>query len=226
MAALALLYPDQKVLHVYARLVFYGTEATHTAARVIVEEINRMYNAPEAVVEIAGVPYRVFFIVEYALLANEATAQFISSNKDFRNNFIRLEKANYITRSFMGFGLGDNVGHWILTDQLGISTTAAHEFGHSLGLDHPAHPDFRGSGAPPPIMAPRGSLVDPCYQWEPTALPGQTGGTMKPIHRRVTVEEIHQIVAQLHFEPDGTANVGRLTNIQFDAIGQPVYGVA
>lgn len=226
MAALAILYPDQKAVHISARLVFYGSEATHEVARSIVEEINRMYNEPKAEVRIAGKSYRVFFIIEYALLPLEEVFRLIPHNVDFRNNFIRLEKENMITRSFMGFGLGENVGHWIVTDQLGTSTTAAHEFGHGLGLDHPARLDYRGSNAPPPIMAPRGTLVDPHYQWEPTAKAGEVGGTMKPIHRRVSREEIEQIVANLAFSTDGTALVGGLSNIAFDEVGRPASAVA
>ena len=221
MAATALLLPDQNVLQIYARLVFYGSEATDEVALAIVEEINRMYNEPEAVVSVAGQPYRVYFVVEYALLTLEDAARLIAANDDFRNNFIRLEKENVITRSFMGFGLGDNAGHWIVSDQLGHSTTAAHEFGHGLGLDHPARFDYRGSGAPPPIMAPRGTLVDAQYQWDPKAKAGEVGGTMKPIHRRVSIAEIEQIVQNLTFQPDGQALLGRLSNNTFDILGRP-----
>ncbi len=221
MAALATLHPDRKVVHISARLIFYGSEATHESARIIVQEINRMYNEPQASVRIDGELYLVFFIIEYALLTLEETLRLIPTNVDFRNNFIRLEKENVITRSFMGFGLGENVGHWIVTDQLGTSTTAAHEFGHGLGLDHPTRLDYRGSGTPPPIMAPRGTLVDPPYQWDPKAKAGEVGGTMKPIHRRVSVQEIEEIVANLDFGTDGTALVGGLSNVAFDEIGRP-----
>ena len=226
MAATALLLPDQNVLQIYARLVFYGSEATDEAAQAIVEEINRMYNEPEAVVTVAGQSCRVHFIIEYALLPLAESAQLIAANKDYRNNFIRLEKENIITRSFMGFGLGDNAGHWIVSDQLGHSTTAAHEFGHGLGLDHPARFDYRGSGSPPPIMAPRGTLVDAKYQWDPKAKAGEVGGTMKPMHRRVSVEEIEQIVRNLTFQPDGQALLGRLSNNIFDELGRPENAVA
>ncbi|MPR33952.1 hypothetical protein [Salmonirosea aquatica] len=150
MAAIASLDAFQKEVQIQARLVFYGSEATDEAARAIVEEINRMYNEPQAVVTIAGLPCRVYFVIEYALLQLEESAVLIATNDDFRNNFIRLEKENIITRSFMGFGLGDNAGHWIVSDHLGHSTTAAHEFGHGLGLDHPTRLDFRGTGTPPP----------------------------------------------------------------------------
>ena len=220
MAATAQLDPTQSTLHIQARLVFYGSEATPEAARAIVQEINRMYNEPEAEVLVEGKKYRVYFVIEYALLTMAEAADFIAQNKNYLNNFIRLEKENIVTRSFMGFGLGDNVGHWIVSDQLGQSTTAAHEFGHGLGLDHPARLDYRGSSSPPPIMAPRGTLVDAKYQWEPDAKAGEVGGTMKPIHRRVTVGEIQQIVDNLVFRPDGSTQLGRLSNITFDEVGR------
>ncbi len=221
MAATALLLPDLEEIHIRARLVFYGEEASHTVAQAIIAEINRMYNEPQAVVQVGNGKRRAVFVIEYALLDPAESERFIHGNQDYLNNFIRLEKENLVTRSFMGFGLGDNVGHWIVSDQLGHSTTAAHEFGHGLGLDHPARLDYRGSGSPPPIMAPRGTLVDPQFQWEPQAKAGEVGGTMNPIHRRVAVDEIQQIVDNLTFRPDGTASVGRLTNILFDKSGHP-----
>lgn len=221
MAAIALLDTQQKEIHIHARLVLYGSEASHDHGQAIVEEINRMYNEPHEKVQFRGEPYQVFFVVEYALLSLEETKAYIANNIDFQNNFIRLEKENIITRSFMGFGLGDNVGHWIVTDQLGTSTTAAHEFGHGLGLDHPTRLDYRGSASPPPIMAPRGTLVDAQYQWEPNAKAGDIGGTMKPIHRRVSTEEIQLIVNSLVFGPDNTALIGRISNVAFDHIGLP-----
>jgi hypothetical protein len=221
MAAIAILLPSQRAVHIQARLVFYGSEATHELAQAIVQEINRMYNEPQAEVLAAGKRYRVCFIIEYALLTLDEAFRLIPANSDFRNNFIRLEKENIITRSFMGFGLGENAGHWIVTDQLGTSTTAAHEFGHSLGLDHPTRLDYRGSNAPPPIMAPRGTLVDPPYQWEPAARAGEIGGTMKPVHRKVSVAEIRLIAENLAFGPDDKALVGHLSNITFDEAGRP-----
>ena len=220
MAATALLLSKQNILQIQARLVFYGSEATPEAAQAIVQEINRMYNEPEAEVMVAEKPYRVWFVIEYALLSLEESVRLIVINEDHQNNFIRLEKENIITRSFMGFGLGDNAGHWIVSDQLGQSTTAAHEFGHGLGLDHPARLDYRGSGSPPPIMAPRGTLVDPPYQWEPAAKAGERDGTMNPMYRRVSVEEIEQIVRNLTFQPDGRALLGRLSNNFFDEMGR------
>ena len=221
MAATAHFDHKQKTIQIQARLVFYGSEATPETALAIVEEINRMYNEPEAEVKVGKESYRVFFITEYALLTTEEATRLIAQNDDFQNNFVRLEKENIVTRSFMGFGLGDNVGHWIVSDQLGQSTTAAHEFGHGLGLDHPTRLDYRGSGSPPPIMAPRGTIVDAQYQWETSAQAGEVGGTMKPFHRRVTVAEIQQIVENIKIRPDKSGYLGRLSNIIFDVMGRP-----
>ncbi len=221
MAAIAHFDSQMKTIQIQARLVFYGSEATSEAALPIVEEINRMYNEPKAEVKVGSESYRVFFVIEYTLLSTNETVQFIAQNDDFQNNFIRLEKENIVTRSFMGFGLGDNVGHWIVSDQLGKSTTAAHEFGHGMGLDHPTRLDYRGSGSPPPIMAPRGTIVDARYQWEPAAKAGEKGGTMNPYHRRVTAEEIQLIVENIAVRPDKSAYLGRLSNITFDEVGRP-----
>lgn len=221
MAATAHLDTNQKTIQIQARLIFYGSEATPEAAQAIVEEINRMYNEPHAEVKVGNETYRVFFVIEYALLMTDEAPRLIAQNDDFKNNFIRLEKENIVTRSFMGFGLGDNVGHWIVSDQLGLSTTAAHEFGHGLGLNHPSRLDYRGSGSPPPIMAPRGTIVDAQYQWEPSAQAGEVGGTMKPFHRRVTVGEIQQIVENITIRSDKSAYLGKLSNIVFDEMGRP-----
>ncbi len=68
MAATALLIPDQEEVHIRARLVFYGEEASEIIARAIVAEINRMYNEPQAVVQVAGEARRAVFVIEYALL--------------------------------------------------------------------------------------------------------------------------------------------------------------
>ncbi len=60
----------------------------------------------------------------------------VLTNTNFDNNFIRMEK-NIAQRSMMSFGLGYNSGHWHITDHLGDSTTASHEFRHAQGLPHP-----------------------------------------------------------------------------------------
>lgn len=226
MSAIATLLSHQNEIQISARLYFYGSEATDELAAKIVQEINTMYNEANAQIMVAGRSFQVRFEVEYALIFGDELVQLAVNNRDYRNNFIRLEKQNTTTRSFMGFGLGDNAGHWITSDQLGVSTTAAHEFGHSLGLDHPLQTDFRGSDAPPPIMAPRGTWVLPHYQWNPLVAAGEYGGTMNPIHRKVSVAEIQEVLANARFSPEGVALIGQPTNALLDEMGGLIQWLA
>lgn len=220
-AIIELSIPDGQI-KISACLLLYGSEASHDIGAQIIEEINSMYNAPAAKTTVLNQEMQVVFDISYELISTSKAARIASMNNDYRYNFIRIESENQIRRSFMGFGLGDNSGHWLTTDQLGTSTTAAHEFGHCLGLDHPANADFRGSSSPPPIMAARGSLVDPQYQWNPLAKAGEYGGTMNPKYRKVTKEEIELILEGLNFEQTQTYYVGYLSNNMFDQGGRVV----
>ena len=222
MAAIANLHLPSNQIRIASCLFLYGSEANQQIGEQIIEEINSMYNEPKATAVINGQNMRVVFDISFEIVAPLEAMDLAASNDSYFNNFIRIESENHITRSFMGFGLGDNAGHWLTSDNLGTSTTAAHEFGHSLGLDHPANPDFRGSSSPPPIMAARGSLVDPQYQWNKFAKAGEYGGTMNPVHRRVAKEEIALIMEGLTFEETETYYIGYLSNNLFDRKGKVV----
>ena len=226
MAAIISLQPDKNQIVISSKLFLYGSEATREIGEAIIEEINSMYNEPQATTFINGQELKVVFDIQYEIVSSSEALNLAAINSDFRNNFIRIENENVVTRSFMGFGLGDNTGHWLTSDNLGQSTTAAHEFGHSLGLDHPANPDFRGSLTPPPIMAARGSLVDPQYQWSPLAKAGEYGGTMNPKYRKVSKDEIEMILEGLSFEETDTYYVGYLSNNLFDQKGTVVERLA
>ena len=92
------------------------------------------------------------------------------------------------------------------------STTAAHEYGHTLGLDHPRFLDIRGEGVPG-IMYPRGTLVDPQFQYDPAIPAGLKGGTMHPMHRKVRQKDIEQLkLHKLRFQ-NNKAVLGDFTNV-------------
>lgn len=223
MAATAHYNTANHTVVVRATLFLYGSEASEHAGEQIISEITHMYNEPQAHLPINGVPALVVFEVDYKLFSIEDTFALLRINRDHRNNFIRLGRVNTLTRSFMGFGLGDNTGHWITSDQLGVSTTAAHEFGHGLGLPHPQRTDFRGFDTPPPIMAPRGSLVDRKFQWNPEARPGEFGGTMNPKYRKVTQNEILAALAGIPFDISHfDYAIGMLTNTFYNETGDPL----
>jgi len=219
MAAIALLNDEHQMVTISAKLIFYGIYATEELALKIIEEIRRMYHEPVAQVRIHERDYEVQFRIEYEILTATQAMLVSFNNRNFRYNFIRLEAQNHVTRSFMGFGLGDNCGHWLTSDKLGESTTAAHEFGHALGLDHPQRIDFRGLGNPG-IMAPRGTLVDAHLQWNPQAKAGEFGGTLYPVHRRVQADEIRLIFDDLVFNEKGEATIGKLSNLIFNEMGE------
>ena len=67
--------------------------------------------------------------------------------------------------AFLCGWVGCNTGYFKLENLYKGSTTAAHEYGHTLGLQHPADLDLRGKGIPG-IMYPRGTLVDPQFQYD------------------------------------------------------------
>lgn len=219
MSALAIRDDKTRTITIKATLIFYGSEATDELATKIVDEIKTMYQEPNATVWSDGTAYNPIFDIDYQIVSQTEALMMAQSNLNFRYNFIRLEPQNQLTRSFMGFGLGDNCGHWITSDQLGNSTTAAHEFGHALGLDHPNQTDFRNQGNPG-IMAPRGTIVDANLQWNINVLPGEFGGTLNPRHRRVIDSEIQQIVDKISFNEEGYALIGKVSNVIFDEMGQ------
>ena len=220
MAAIARFDLGKKSLVIEAHLVLYGSLATQEVGERIVSEINRMWNQPKAAIEVDGTLFDIVFHVDFGVYSQNDTLKMFSENISHRVNFIRIEEKNVAERSMMGFGLGENSGHWLITDQLGNSTTAAHEFGHALGLPHPDELDFRNSGNPP-IMAPRGTIVDADFQWNPLAEPGMTGGTMRPIHRRVRAYEVLNVVKDKIFGTTDSFTIGNLSPHLYDEIGQP-----
>lgn len=221
MSAVAIIKPESTQINIEAELVFYGKYATDDLAQKIVAEINQMWNEPKAELIIGSTIFDVVFDVKYLCLSNSEVLLKVLNNTDYAVNFIRIEDKNVAERSMMGFGLGENSGHWLTTDQLGDSTTAAHEFGHALGLPHPDQLDFRFTGMPP-IMAPRGTIVDADFQWNPLAEAGAVGGTMRPIFRRVRGSEVLEVLKDLNPNNLENLKIGKLTNQLFDEIGRPV----
>ena len=206
-------------IFVLATLFLYGTKASEEIAIDIENEINRMWNQPLVVFPIADKYYKVKFQIVCKVIEINDARQMIVSNTSHENNFIRIEETNTIGRSMMGFGLGQNSGFWVTSDNLGHSTTAAHEFGHSLGLPHPENIDFRGIGYPP-LMAPRGTIVDSEFQWNPLADAGTYGGTMKPVYRRVTQQEVLMVAGKMIPVLKDNFIIGEISNLYFNQKGE------
>ena len=199
---------DAKIILIKSTIITYGNSATYELTQQICDEIENMWNEPNGVVEINNTNYTVRFMIDAqynSLIAPETVLQ----NENPKNNYIRIEAFSKINISFVD-GIGSNTGYF-LTDNLYLnSTSAAHEYGHTLGLLHPAELNIIGKGRPS-IMYPRGTLVDPEFQYDVNAIPAQNGGTLYPIHRRVMQIDIDNLQLQNKIE-NGIFVIGKFSN--------------
>lgn len=191
-------------------IITYGNAASQLLTDMIREEIETMWNEPGGNVSIDGADYSVQFRIS-ALYQPAITDIEIYQNLDPRNNYFRIEEFAHGNISFVD-GIGCNSGYFKLENLYQGSTTAAHEFGHTLGLEHPEDLDLRGKGVPG-IMYPRGTLVDPQYQYESDKPAGTKGGTMHPMFRKVQTADIAALRLQRISFKNGTGIIGEFTNI-------------
>lgn len=173
-----------------SHIFLYGSAISETLRADMEEEINSLWNRPQALVWVKGRTY-LFGVEVKVYLFPRLTPADVISNRNPRNNYFRVEDFAHGNISFVD-GLGCNTGYFLSENLYRGSTTAAHEYGHTLGLEHPHDLDFRGRGVPG-IMYPRGTLVDPEFQYDPAVRPGEKGGTLYPIHRRVRQSDVDDL---------------------------------
>lgn len=200
-------------LSIHSHIFLYGNSISETIRRDMEEEINFMWNEPRALVWFQQLPYLVQFICKVFLFPDLKPMD-IYSNKNPRNNYFRVEEYAHGNISFVD-GLGCNTGYFKVENLYKGSTTAAHEYGHTIGLPHPEDLDIRGKGIPG-IMHPRGTLVDPLFQYDPFVQAGQKGGTLYPIHRKVLQSDIDDLHLEI-FLSQKENNIGKLSSIYHDA---------
>lgn len=200
----------QKLLRIHSHIVTYGGCADEALTERIRDEIETMWNEAKGFVLLNGEQLQVQFNItaECNPLLPELD---VLQNTDPRNNFFRIEEFAHGSISFVD-GCGCNSGYFLLENLYKGSTTAAHEYGHTLGLDHPKMLDIRGQGVPG-IMYPRGTLVDAQYQYDPSVSAGLKGGTMHPMYRKVKQEDIEALnLHRLQFI-SGKAVIGEFSNV-------------
>lgn len=204
---------NNQQLTIYSHIITYGNAADTALTEMIREEIETMWNEPKGSLLFKGLLFDVRFQITAAHLP-AITDIDIYQNTDPRNNYFRIEEYANDNISFVD-GLGCNTGYFKLENLYKGSTTAAHEYGHTLGLAHPENMDIRGKGVPG-IMYPRGTLVDPQYQYEPDKPAGTKGGTLFPIYRKVRQEDIELLnLHRLSFE-NNQAIIGEFTSVWHD----------
>jgi hypothetical protein len=202
---------QHKQIIIHSDIITYGDAANPAITESIREEIETMWNEPAAIVLLNGKGYRIVFKIQCSFQPG-ITPEQIYSDVNPRNNFFRIEEFATGNISFTD-GIGSNSGYFKLENLYKSSTTAAHEYGHTIGLEHPAILDIRGKGQPG-IMYPRGTLVDPQFQYDATVPAGQTGGTLNPIHRKVSQQDIDSLKLQkLPFNINRFATLGEFSNI-------------
>ncbi len=200
----------EKQLIIRSTIITYGNAADPGLTELMRDEIETMWNEPGATIRIHGLELKVVFKISSDLRPGIRDLE-IYENLDPQNNYFRIEEFANGNISFVD-GIGCNSGYFKLENLYKGSTTAAHEYGHTLGLEHPADLDIGGKGIPG-IMYPRGTLVDRRFQYEPDKPAGTKGGTLHPKFRKVLVADIEALhLPKLKFK-DRQAIVGDFTNI-------------
>ena len=210
------LQPNNNLLLIHAVIIIYGGAANEDLAFQIAKDIENFWNEAEGKVEknegwFSKKTYDVRFSIT-GKFDSRLTPEIVFENADPRNNYFRVEEYASGDISFVD-DINSNTGYFKLQNILDNSTTAAHEFGHTLGLVHPHDLDIRGGGTPG-IMYPRGTLVDPQFQYYPEVAPGEKGGTLNPYTRKVLQNDIDSLyLNRLNFNNKGLAILGGFSSV-------------
>jgi len=189
---------------------FYGDAATKELSQKIANDISMHWNEPKGIVQLHHNWYDVQFDIE-GIYAPDLAPEKVWYNDNPRLNFFRIEEFVEGNICYVD-EIGCNTGHFKLDNVIQTSTTAAHEYGHTLGLVHPSKLDIRGRGIPG-IMYPRGTICDADFQYDPLAAAGHSGGTLNPVHRKVLISDIEDLHLNKLLFMDGKAVVGEFSSM-------------
>lgn len=193
-----------------AEIIIYGAAADEPLSLQIAEEIETLWTEARGKIRLGPNLYTLTFSIRGFYMPG-LSPEDIFQNRDPRKNFFRIETFVNGNISFVD-AINCNTGFFKLDNLYHGSTTAAHEFGHTIGLVHPHHLNLRGKGTPG-MMYPRGTIVDPEYQYDPSAPPGQPGGTLHPQFRRVWKDEVAMLQVNEHYTIDNGWVIGDFSNI-------------
>jgi hypothetical protein len=210
------LQPKNNLLVIHAVIIIYGDAANEALAFQIAGDIEKFWNDAAGKVAIRdGWFSKKIYDVRFSIMGKydgELRPQTVLENTNPRNNYFRIEEYASGDISFVD-EINSNTGYFKLQNILDNSSTAAHEFGHTLGLVHPYDLDIRGKGTPG-IMYPRGTLVDPHFQYMPEVAAGQKGGTLNPFTRKVLQKDIDDLrLDDLDYNKNGMAIIGGFSSI-------------
>jgi len=204
-----------KTITMTQHLIFYGGKANNTLSGKIATGVASQWNGAHGKVTINGVTYKVRFKVTYETVSEADARRMAASNTDIKNNFVRIEKVapNFSSRTY---GLGGNGVFFNTSDDIGGSTTPAHEIGHTLGLDH-TNAAGQTRTSRPEIMEARFTQVHP--RWSKVG----PSNDIDPNFRRVSNREVQAVFgpngANANFNAQGVGRIGVTSNHIFDATG-------
>jgi len=205
------LISERQLLIIRSVFYFYGDAASEELARQVAMDIQTHWNEADGKTRIKSHWLEIRFSIG-GIYHPGLTPLEVYENTDPRNNYFRIEEYVSGNISFVD-AIGSNTGYFKLDNLLHNSTTAAHEYGHTIGLVHPENLDIRGRGTPG-IMYPRGTLVDPPFQYYPEVTAGEKGGTLNPFKRKVLPGDIERLkLHRLAFNDRGSAVLGDFTSI-------------
>ena len=178
------LQPDKNLLIIHAVIIIYGDAANDVLAFEIARDIQSFWNAAEGKVAIRdGWFSKKIYDVKFSITGKfnkELTPQTVFENTDPRNNYFRVEEYASGDISFVD-EINSNTGYFKLQNLLDNSTTAAHEFGHTLGLVHPHDLDIRGKEHPVSCIPVVLWLIRH-FQYYPEVAAGAKGRHLKSVH--------------------------------------------
>jgi len=190
---------------------FYGDAASAAISIQIADDISKHWNEPGAQATIRHDVYDLLFKIE-GIYRPDLKPEAVWYNDNPRMNFFRIEEYAIENISFVD-AIGSNTGYFKLDNLLQTSTTAAHEYGHTIGLIHPKDLDIRSKGLPG-IMYPRGTICDPQFQYDPTAEPSKRGGTLNPEYRKVLKTDIDNLrLHKLFYTEENRVVVGEFSSL-------------
>src|SRR5690242_9833489 len=103
---------NEKQLIIYSHIITYGNAADPDITERMRDEVETMWNEPEASIKFDGLTFKVGFHITAAFIPGITDIE-IYQNLDPRNNYFRIETFAQGNISFVD-GLGCNSGYFLL----------------------------------------------------------------------------------------------------------------